>query len=78
MRGGPTPCASVAAEGAQHRKTLKCQRSRAPKAVNCKRLLGGVPHLLFGYAEYADDVDDAINFVKSDRNMVAMIVQPGR
>ncbi len=32
--------------GAQHQKALKYQRSRAPKAVNCKRLLGGPAQVL--------------------------------
>src|SRR5262245_5480246 len=36
---GLTACASVAAE-ARHWKAFKCHRSRAPKAVNCMRLLG--------------------------------------
>jgi hypothetical protein len=27
--------------GVLHQKALKCQRSRAPKAVSCKRVLGG-------------------------------------
>jgi len=34
-----TPCASAAAEALQ--KLSKCTRSRAPKAVSCKRRLGG-------------------------------------
>jgi hypothetical protein len=40
IRPGPTGCRSAAAS-ALHQKALKFQRSRAPKAVNCKRLLGG-------------------------------------
>jgi len=37
----PTPCASAADEGALYRTASKNARSRAPKAVSCKRLLGG-------------------------------------
>jgi len=37
----PTCCASAADEGARHRMLSKKTRSRAPKAVSCKRLLGG-------------------------------------
>jgi hypothetical protein len=37
--GSPTCCASAAAEAL--RKLSKYQRSRAPKAVSCKRLFGG-------------------------------------
>jgi hypothetical protein len=35
----PTPCASAAAEALQ--RVSKYERSRAPKAVSCKRLLDG-------------------------------------
>jgi hypothetical protein len=41
MDCGPTARGSVADEGALHKLPVKCQRSRAPKAVNCKRLFGG-------------------------------------
>jgi hypothetical protein len=41
MTSRRTDCVSAAAEGAPHRKALKYQRSCAPKAVGCIRVLAG-------------------------------------
>jgi len=51
--------------GALHQKALKCQRSRAPKAVSCKRLFGGnavggygCAVLLIGFDPVSRDISD--------------------
>src|SRR6266540_3931558 len=47
---GPTCCASAAAEALQ--KLSKKHRSRAPKAVSCKRLFGRSRRMQLPYAHF--------------------------